>query len=224
MALGLHMSLFTSLGVTSFFARFQRSELSSKNGFLKPHIAMVNCAIFFSCSSLTPVASAWWCFDVMDEELAICLACSASLASSGAIRKYFLRMLGFNVIPTSPPDTFIEWLTCSRALSGPTAQNGTYEFSLDLNFMQHLHLRKVDRNRIRVVQHVVCEKVLSEYLESWSKWSAQSPNLTAQIKDIISYTDTQLWTKEPCLAQHHQHPQTQLFSQQFAVTWCFEGV
>ena len=59
---------------------------------------------------------------------AICLACCASLASSGAIRKYFVRAVGFRVMPTNLPETFIDRLTCSRALSVPTEQKGTPGF------------------------------------------------------------------------------------------------
>ena len=52
----------------------------------------------------------------------------ASVASSGAIRKNFVRALAFSVIPSSPPDTFMERFRCSRALPPPTAQNGTSWF------------------------------------------------------------------------------------------------
>jgi len=55
----------------------------------------------------------------------------ASLANSGAMRKNFVRALAFRVIPTSPPDTFIERFRCSSALSPPTAQN-------ELHKMKHL--------------------------------------------------------------------------------------
>ena len=68
----------------------------------------------------------------MDEETTICVACSATLASSGAIRKYLVRTLGFNVIPTSPPETFIDRLTCSRGLF--LEAPGNYRVRLDVLF------------------------------------------------------------------------------------------
>ena len=70
----------------------------------------------------------WWCSLESVVRPAIDLASVASLASSGAIGKNFVRALAFSVIPTSPPDTFNEGFRCSRALSPLTAQNGTSWF------------------------------------------------------------------------------------------------
>ena len=47
------------------------------------------------------------------------IASSANQASSGEIKESFALALGFRVIPTKPPLTFVERLKCSRALSVP---------------------------------------------------------------------------------------------------------
>ena len=53
------------------------------------------------------------------------LALSANFGISGALRKNFAKALSFIVIPTNPPDVFMERLMCSKVLSAPTEQNGT---------------------------------------------------------------------------------------------------
>ena len=47
------------------------------------------------------------------------IASSANQASSGEIKESIALALGFRVIPTKPPLTFVERLKCSRALSVP---------------------------------------------------------------------------------------------------------
>ena len=59
---------------------------------------------------------------------------SANRASSGAIRKNLVRALRLRVMPVSPPVTFMERLTCPRALFALSAQNGTSGFLLTTQF------------------------------------------------------------------------------------------
>ena len=60
----------------------------------------------------------------MDGLPTILLSSPAKPASLGEIRKNLAGALGFKVLLTNPPDTFIEQLMCSRALTAPSAQNG----------------------------------------------------------------------------------------------------
>ena len=39
--------------------------------------------------------------------------------------KNFVRVALFRVMPTNPPETFMEWSLCLSALSAPAAQSGT---------------------------------------------------------------------------------------------------
>ena len=70
----------------------------------------------------------WWCYLESVVRPAIDLASVASLACSGSIMKNIAQALAFSVIPNSPPDNFMERFRCSRALSPPTARNGTSRF------------------------------------------------------------------------------------------------
>ena len=51
---------------------------------------------------------------VLEEVPAISLACCASLANSGAIKKYFVCAVGFSVMPINLPETFISTLLCTE--------------------------------------------------------------------------------------------------------------
>ena len=129
-----HRSSFTFSGITTFVTRLKMSLLPSKNGFVKLLMLQINYSIFFSWSDCAALIRLWWCVSVLEEVPAICLTCSASLASSGAIRKYLVRALGLSMMPTSPPETFIDLLARSRALSAPIAQNDTEEFLFTTQF------------------------------------------------------------------------------------------
>lgn len=80
------------------------------------------------------VVRLWWRPWGLEDTPATFFACSARRASSGAIRKNFVRAASFRVMPTNPPETFIERFLCSSALWAPTAQNGSSAFLFTTQF------------------------------------------------------------------------------------------
>ena len=80
-------------------------------------------SVFFSCCAAKAGERAWCFADFIFEIPAACLAYEASRASSGAMTKNLPRALGFSLIPTRPPVTFIDWLIFSSALSTLIKQN-----------------------------------------------------------------------------------------------------
>ena len=86
-------------------------------------------AMFSSCRVHTASDRSWCSLHVVVGKLAITCASSASLLSSGAVRKNLSRALAFYVMPTSPPVTFMMRLMCSSRL---TSRNmpGWFHFTL----------------------------------------------------------------------------------------------
>ena len=113
-------SFLTFSGATTFVTRLNSSSFSCVKGLAKFPIVLTNCAMFFSLREITEVVKVWWWVPSF--------ASSARRASSGAMRKNLVWALGFKVMPTNPPDTFMERFICSRAWSAPSPQNGTCKF------------------------------------------------------------------------------------------------
>jgi hypothetical protein len=88
-------------------------------GLVKFSIVVNNCSMFFSSRDVTETVKVWWWMLISSLAIvpAIYFASSASRESSGAIRKNLFLAFGFKVIPTKPPETFIERLICSSAWS-----------------------------------------------------------------------------------------------------------
>ena len=97
-------------------------------GLVKVSIVPINALMFLSSRDST--AGIWlWCrVWILDATPAISFACPERFAISGAMRKNLFRAVWLSVIPTSPPYTFMDRLTCSSAWSAPSAQNGMLLF------------------------------------------------------------------------------------------------
>ena len=66
---------------------------------------------------LTAVLRLWWIVCVLEEVPGIILACSAILANSGVIKKYFVRAVGFCVMAINPHETFIDLHVFKRVVN-----------------------------------------------------------------------------------------------------------
>ena len=163
----------------AFFTRLKRLLLCSVKGLKKFSIAVTNCSMSFSSQEIAEADKVcWWVPSFSGVVSAISLASKARRASSGAMRKTLALAFGFRVIPTSPPETFIERFTCSRAWSAPKAQNDTCRFLLTTQLplqnssyisgsgqWQHLHFSKVKWNPFDIFKTSMRKEVLCEQLE-----------------------------------------------------------
>ena len=208
----LTTSFLTTSGTTAFVTILHRSLSFSVNGFVNPWIVEVSSLMLFSCRVSTELDRPCWCICIGEDMPARSLAFSLSRASSGEIRKNFVRAAGLRVIPTNPPATFMDLFICSSAWSAPIEQNGTWHFCSQ----PRCHWGTLHRGEDRHFSDSISARYRESFEHNWAypvqRNACRMPQgLTGEVPNslcaLLLWTDSWSW---PCSCSWKMDPQNSL--------------